>query len=30
MDIRQKTVMLARDNADKTEQLLRGWLNEEK
>ncbi len=30
MDIRQKTVMLAKNNTDKTEQLLRGWLNEEK
>jgi hypothetical protein len=30
MDIRQKTAMLARNNTDKTEQLLRGWLNEEK
>jgi len=30
MDIRQKTVMLANNNTDKTEQLLRGWLNEEK
>jgi len=30
MDIRQKTVMLATNNTDKTEQLLRGWLNEEK
>jgi len=30
MDIRQKTAMLARDNTDKTEQLLRGWLNEER
>jgi len=30
MDIRQRTAMLARDNTDKTEQLLRGWLNEEK
>ncbi|MGD8513928.1 MAG: flagellar basal-body MS-ring/collar protein FliF [Deltaproteobacteria bacterium] len=30
MDIRQKTAMLAKNNTGQTEQLLRGWLNEEK